>query len=149
MRSNRRRTQVRKPNTKDFTRTVAVYGSLLSGLHNHRFLSTATPKGKGIVSKANKLTMLNLTGGAYPHVVDDLPKHATDIKVEVYEVDKETADDLDMLEGYPTHYTRKQFPIQLDDGTRTTAWVYIGNDVEGNERDWVADGDWRREVAGA
>ena len=32
---------------------------------------------------------------------------------------------LDRREGYPKHYERKELEVDLDDGTKENAWVYI------------------------
>lgn len=43
----------------------------------------------------------------------------------LYSITRSGLDGLDLHEGYPTHYDRKELEVRLDDGTRVKAWVYI------------------------
>lgn len=73
---------------------VAVYGSLRYGLHNHRLLSEA--KYIGTTTTVDDVTMYSL--GAFPSL--SLTVGGNKAVVEVYEVDKQTLEDLDSLEGF-------------------------------------------------
>jgi len=76
---------------------IAVYGTLRKGCANHRYLADAKYIGTG------KLLGWNMySNGSYPYV----SKGNGSIKVEIYEVDKDTLARIDDLEAYPTHYER-------------------------------------------
>jgi gamma-glutamylcyclotransferase (GGCT)/AIG2-like uncharacterized protein YtfP len=74
------------------------------------------------------------SNGAYPYAAEG----DGEITVDVFEIDDETLARLDMLEGYPVHYDRKE--IVVDD---ELTWIYVG------AREWVsnlpkvAGGDWK------
>lgn len=111
---------------------VFVYGSLLSGLHNHRVIESGELLGEH--NTQPKYTMLSL--GGFPGIIKG---GHTSIKGEVYEVNERTFKGLDNLEGYPTFYSREVIPTPYGD-----AWVYILNHTHhyGSEQ-IVEDGDWR------
>ena len=112
------------------TTLVFVYGSLLSGLLNSKFLNTAKLLGEFTTPPSYKMFDL----GMFPCIVrgGDTP-----IKGEIYQVDEETFAVLDRLEGHPDFYRRSK--INTDQGK---AWVYLyPDDVVGGDR--VDDGDWR------
>tara|TARA_R110000772_G_scaffold54130_1_gene123533 strand:- start:54091 stop:54504 length:414 start_codon:yes stop_codon:yes gene_type:complete len=75
-------------------RKVAVYGSLLSGLHNNQLLGSSELLGS--FESEPKFKMVAI-GNDYPGVIK---KGNTSIKMEVYNVDNLTLKGLDMLEGY-------------------------------------------------
>lgn len=133
------------------THTVFVYGSLLSGLGNHHYLETSTKVGDATIAVDEKLAMFDFTGGAYPHVcaAKDCQTGATKIKGEIYEVNDETLESLDWLEGCPTHYGRKRVSASLDSGLKLQAYVYIASKetVRHSEGPKISDGDWRRHEA--
>jgi gamma-glutamylcyclotransferase (GGCT)/AIG2-like uncharacterized protein YtfP len=91
--------------------TVAVYGSLKKGFGNHRLLTNAEYLG---VDKIDGWDMYGL--GGFPGIVAG----EGSIHIEVYKVDDEEMARLDMLEGYPSFYDRKQVSTQHGD-----AWVYF------------------------
>lgn len=117
---------------------VAVYGSLRSGLGNHRLLTSAPRQDDGIIPDG-EFYMVSL--GGFPGLI---PPHeplykSTPIVVEVYEVDSnQRAISLDGLEGYPSFYDRKQ--VVLEDGR--CCWVYFLDDSY-SKHPWVSNGDWK------
>lgn len=117
---------------------VAVYGSLRSGLGNHRLLETAKRQTDGIIPSG--FCMYSLS--AFPGLVKEEP--STNIVVEVYEIDTEQRiQRLDMLEGYPSFYDREE--VTLEDGR--ICWVYF---LASKSHHWpqVLDGDWFKYVRG-
>lgn len=109
---------------------VAVYGTLKSSKGNHRsFLSECELVDEG--QTVNKYP-LQVNHGL-PYVYDAVGK-GNHIKVEVYEtMDVAAQRDLDMLEAHPTHYTRKQIPVELNSGELVNAWLYFSADSNYNQ----------------
>jgi gamma-glutamylaminecyclotransferase len=122
---------------------VFVYGSLLSGLHNHRHLAGAARTGAGR-TLATSFRMFDL--GGFPGVVADLQPAPPDgaIKGELYEVGDDTLADLDRLEGNGRFYTRRVAVVQTDDGRLHRAWLYFLPPRAVVGRPAVKGGDWRR-----
>ena len=97
--------------------TVAVYGSLLSGMGNHRLLESSQKIGSTLVTGFDMYSF-----GAFPVIVPGERDKA--VSVEVYQVDKQTFERLDRLEGYPSFYDRQQVEVNFHDGVRV-AWIYF------------------------
>lgn len=107
---------------------VAVYGSLRQGMGNHGLLSGLKPLSTTTVKGFDMYSY-----GAFPFITDG----EGEVTVEVYEVDSDNrADRLDMLEGYPSFYDRKQ--VITEDGE--TVWVYFIADQRNDTP--VKNGDW-------
>jgi len=100
---------------------IAVYGTLKQGNGNHDyFLAEAMYLGEGLTT--NKYPLQIHSG--LPYLFDE-PNNGNQVKVEVYCVDDDMLDQLDSLEGHPTHYERKQIAIDMEDGTTEIAWTYF------------------------
>ncbi len=95
---------------------VAVYGSLKSDRHNHRYLRTA--KFVGRLRTAPRYTMIDL--GAYPAII---PGGNTAIEVEIYAVDAHTLNALDRLEEHPDRFRRTQVSLATMD-----VFIYVLNE---------------------
>jgi len=106
-----------------------VYGSLLSGLHNHRLLETSTMLGAWTTEPLFELVDL----GSYPAVLED---GTTAIRGEVYEVTDDVYADVERLEGYPSYYGR----ITLDSPYGEVEMYTLSN---AGTRESVEHGDWR------
>ena len=91
---------------------VLVYGSLRRGLHNHYLLEHTLFVGN--IKTPALWTLYDL--GAFPAVV---PGGNTAITGEVYQVDDATFAELDLLEGYPDFYQRRQIDTDLG-----LLWIY-------------------------
>lgn len=112
---------------------VFVYGSLMQGYHNHDvialdFDSHDKNKGYDYYGKAktvDKFKMYDM--GAFPAVSFDADGY--EVAGELYAVDDATFELIDMLEGYPSHYNRKQ--IKLSNGAE--AWVYFYENPQADE----------------
>lgn len=92
---------------------VAVYGTLKQGHGNHTLLRDATYIGATVTEPT--FTMYNL--GAFPAIEAE---GDTPISVEVYEVDDDTFERLDRLEGYPNFYNRRVVDTEYG-----KAWIYF------------------------
>lgn len=108
---------------------VFVYGSLRKGGYNS-FLLRDSEFIKTVKTK-DEMSLWDL--GTFP-AVSFHP--VVQIVGEVYEVNKETLQRLDSLEGYPNFYDRTQ--IELDDGSK--AWIYFLHHVTSNKL--ISTGDW-------
>ena len=109
---------------------VAVYGSLLSGLHNNTYLKHSRLVGECTF----RGKMFDLS--AYPACAS----HGnTTIHAELYEIDDGCLKRLDALEGHPRFYQREIIETSLG-----PAWVYLMQ-ADG----WLLDspvvksGNWR------
>lgn len=92
---------------------VFVYGTLKQGHGNHRLLRGATLLGRSYVEGPWRLHDL----GAFPAVVQ--AEATARVFGEVYLVDSDILGRLDILEGYPSFYTRTKVPTQF-----SKAWMY-------------------------
>lgn len=132
-------------NTNETMHLVAVYGSLLTGLHNHSVMKSAkgTLLGEDVTHKNYKMVSL----GSYPGLFEVEQSTGVGIKIEVYEVPESgLKGPLDWLEGYSeddeagSMYIRKKIPTVYGD-----AWIYMYNPR--SEHDMfdrvVESGDWR------
>lgn len=102
---------------------VFVYGTLLSGLSRSDILNACTLEGGATIQAA----MYDL--GSYPGIIpgDNV------IHGEVYTVDDDTLQYLDMIEGYSINhkntslYIRQSIPVTMYDETVETAYAYFYN----------------------
>lgn len=101
---------------------VFVYGTLKSGHMNNVLLTGASFLGKA-TAVARWAMVDNLGGSTYPYV---LGKHYNGnfIVGEVYEVDSDTKEVLDILEGVPSHYMEDEIYVQYADGRTDKAIIY-------------------------
>ena len=113
----------------DFQRNhfIAVYGTLKHGECNNSLISGSNFIGTGVT--ADKYPMQYAVGlGGHKDIpyVYDIEGTGHQIQVEVYEVDDPLMrEDIDILEGHPIHYTRKQVDIELDNDEVISAWLYF------------------------
>lgn len=114
---------------------VFVYGSLLTGLHNHGRLEGQELE--GAAKTASKYTLLDLR--AFP----GLHENGKDsVAGETYLVDEEGMRKLNMLEGVdesePHRGLYRREDIQLDDGSLAVGYIY-----NGKSNSIVEGGDWK------
>ncbi len=126
---------------------VFVYGSLLSGLHNHGVLGPSRLVGNAAMFGGNLYSLGHFPGLILPDVLSN-----TDWVIgEVYEIpDQLVAHHLDTLEGHPSHYKRELRTVEVvNDGLSKSvqAWVYVYQ-YSVNNYAKVPDGDWRAYLAG-
>ena len=109
-----------------------VYGSLMSGEPNHRFLARA--RFVRVARTEPRFTLLDL--GAYPAL---RAEGRTSVRGEIYEVDAVTLAAVDRLEGHPSYFRRS--PIELRNGEFVEAYVLP---FDGAKRYATVDcGNWR------
>lgn len=106
---------------------IAVYGTLKHGESNNHLISGSNFVGTG--HTVNKYPMLFSTDRNGYKGIPYVYNHSGighQIQVEVYEVDDPLMrEDIDILEGHPSHYTRQQIDIQLDNDELVSAWLYF------------------------
>ena len=97
-------------------RQVFVYGTLMSGEANHRYLENAAFLGKAAIEGYDMYSV-----GWYPAVVsgDGL------IIGEVYRVPLQDMPSIDMLEGEGSLYIKKCVSIRYGEGNTTFAFLYV------------------------
>jgi gamma-glutamylcyclotransferase (GGCT)/AIG2-like uncharacterized protein YtfP len=102
-----------------------VYGTLMSGLHNHRFLSGAEDTMQPAV--LSKFGLFDTAHG-YPAIA---PVDYGFVEGELYEIDDDMLTRIDMLEGYRGEdaefnlYNRKVVTVHLPNGDTVDAFTYI------------------------
>jgi gamma-glutamylcyclotransferase (GGCT)/AIG2-like uncharacterized protein YtfP len=112
---------------------VFVYGTLKRGHYNHGRLAAAR-----FVCDAKTVPGYRLFDvGYYPAMVED--RAGISVYGEIFEVDDETLEDLDRLEGHP-HYYRRQ-PICVE-GFDRPVWGYLYTRETRGLRDCAAS--WER-----
>ena len=104
---------------------IAVYGTLkYRGSNYYGYLQESEHVGGGY------------TKDAYPLIVDGLPYLLSkkgvghNVDVDVFLVDKETMEDVDILESHPQWYKREVIPIELYSGGTIDAWVYFNDTIK-------------------
>lgn len=114
---------------------IAVYGSLLSGMGNHRLLETS--KLLGIFQTKPEFRLYSL--GGFPGLKTN---GNTSVTMEVYEVTEEVARRVDNLEGYTPNGNNTFYDKILIKTPYGEASVYIYvNDIP--EERIVESGDWK------
>lgn len=116
---------------------VFVYGSLMKGYHNHRFLRDARFLRRDRTTHYH-FRMYSL--GSFPAVVAAGGPDAGPVEGELYEVDDQTLAALDRLEGHPSHYVRQK--VALEGGSQAWMYLYRGEGREADD-DRVSGNDWR------
>ncbi len=95
---------------------IFVYGTLKRGKRANSLLSDAKFIGSGTVSGYEMYMVSD-----YPGVVRGEGR----VKGEVYEVDGETLKRLDEYEGVPILYERIEEAVELEDGRKVRAYLYL------------------------
>lgn len=91
---------------------VFVYGSLKRGKLNHTMLGDS--KFLGEAQSVDKWAMIDRHDGAYPYLLGEY-EGGLNVIGEVYEVDEDTKEVLDILEGTPIHYMENEIDVQYID----------------------------------
>lgn len=128
---------------------VFVYGSLMSGLPNHRVLGAARMLGRP--GQPRRIGPAFLAGADYrmfdlcgfPGLVLGAEEDQRTVRGELYEVDPAGLARLDRLEGHPRFYRREPREVVLS-GATGPAWVYLlANPDHFRDRPSVPSNDWR------
>jgi gamma-glutamylcyclotransferase (GGCT)/AIG2-like uncharacterized protein YtfP len=111
---------------------VFVYGTLLAGESNHRYLAHAR-----LITETKTVAAFRLYDlGPYPGLVE---VGSDAVLGEVYDVDEPTLATLDRLEGHPRFYVRKS--IVLESGATVQTYLLMPHQVVG--RPIITSGSWR------
>lgn len=94
---------------------VFVYGTLKAGMPNNYLLASAQFMGK------DEAPGVLYSGSSFPMAVP-CPNEERKIQGEVYDVDGETLQRLDALEGHPRMYTRT--PVRLSSGKKASIYYW-------------------------
>lgn len=116
---------------------VFLYGTLMRGRSNHRFLRKARFLGSALVCEAGLFAVT-------PHYPGVVRAPGKTVRGEVYEVDGPTLAALDRLEDAGKLYQRELFPAVLEEtGETVPAWVYLwlgpvppGSEVPPERQPW-------------
>jgi len=111
---------------------VFVYGTLRPGERNHSYLDSATHLAGHTTAAAFTL----LDTGPYPAALDT---GTTALVGDIFSVDEPTFAALDVLEGYPVHYTRRLIDTEFG-----TVWIYLWIAVRDARWPVIEHGDWCR-----
>lgn len=114
---------------------IAVYGSLKNGFHNHPIIEKSNYL--GTFNTEPIFSLYNL--GSYPGLKQN---GNTSVIMEVYEVDDQTANSVDLLEGYnPNRVSTFYDKIQIETpyGIAST-YIYVPNVSEDR---LVESGNWQ------
>lgn len=114
---------------------VAVYGSLRKGLGNHRVLGESKLIGKEWIPNYEMFSL-----GSFPGIRDG--KGA--IYVEIYEVDSDTLERLDTLEGYHAKNSVNNFYDKEEVSTKFgDALIYTLQGERYKRSPIVSSGNWK------
>lgn len=116
---------------------IAVYGSLLSGLGNHRVIEDKETTLKGTMETKPEYSLYDL--GYYPGLKEE---GTTSIKLEIYEVNDRISKNVEALEGYypdepATFYDKKTIDTPWGEAS---IYIYVPNVREDR---LVESGDWK------
>ncbi len=106
---------------------LLAYGTLKKGFERASVLSDSKFLGNDFI----KGSLFNL--GPYPAVSLD---GKTEVKGEVYEIDRDTLIELDFIEGHPFLFKRKEVKTNGDH----LVWVYYQDEPNGTI---IEDGVWK------
>jgi len=134
---------------------VFVYGTILSGMRNNHRVKDGKFIGKAETIK--ELYMTSMNNCCYPMVSYESlhpSQSPTTIKGEVYEINEETLQDLDYLEGHPHFYTRQSIEVkvknEIDEILNVFCYIILQPDIMEEVKykyeirsESVNDGNWR------
>lgn len=119
---------------------VAVYGTLKRGKINHHWMRRA----KGVfLSEASSTSNFKMwcDNGVFPYAVPCGEDEGCKIKVELYKVPESNIQILDMLEGYPSLYSRIDSTFKTLTG-KIKALIYVPSnlkDRKSNQFPYIAE----------
>ncbi|WP_035051638.1 gamma-glutamylcyclotransferase family protein [Andreprevotia chitinilytica] len=107
------------------TQQVFVYGTLKQGGWNHKWLNGAPCQGAAVT-----VAQYALYATSYPFLVEDEALYP--VEGELYAVDADGLAHLDVLEGHPDDYVRKEIAVRNAVGEVVTAWAYFHSQPQGD-----------------
>jgi len=124
--NNQELTRVRSGHYKrtvGYEQYLFVYGSMKQGFQNHERLKNAEYIGN--FETSGRYTMYADTSKMFPYVIEDEKRFR--IEGEVYKiVSKKDFEAIDLLEGVPDFYSRKQISvIEIKGNRKFSAWIYF------------------------
>ena len=124
------------PEKKDNNTLIFVYGSLRRGMGLNPVLETS--EHLSLAFTEPKYTMYDL--GAFPCLVDNGKNVITG---DLYSVDSDTLLQLDIIEGVPNLYQRKEVEIQsYGDITNVQAYFWASDEISLTDELKIDNGDW-------
>lgn len=120
---------------------VAVYGSLMKGLHNHDYYLKGKSEYIGQFQTEPKFTLISLK--SFPGL---LPNGSTSITMEVYDVDDIVLKDLDSLEGYRENSIESSYYIRKKMKTPYGEAYYYEYNIKTHslpKKEIVTSGNWK------
>ncbi len=102
---------------------VFTYGTLKKGFRNHYLLEDSKYIGDAVTK--NKYGLFPSVCGGFPFAIKSYSD--TEIFGELYDINKETLEKLDYLEGYPDLYIREEVEVVLNNDI-ITATIYFKNE---------------------
>jgi gamma-glutamylaminecyclotransferase len=117
--------------------SIFVYGTLMSGERNNRFLQSAQ-----FLCRATTMPCFDLLDlGPYPAMVEN---GRTAAHGEVYMVDDETLAQVDQLEGHPHFYLRTRITL----ANELEVWTYLLHPRGPTRGVRIVSGDWKIRESG-
>ena len=103
---------------------IFVYGTLKKGYLNHYLLVDAESIGKA--RTANKYSMYPSICNNYPFAIES--KKENFLNGEIYKINKNIEKKLDILEGFPDLYLKKEIDVILENEELIKATIYFKNE---------------------
>jgi len=125
---------------KDMKTYLFVYGSMKKGFKNQNRLED--DKLIGISTTRDKYSMYPAKTFNYPYLLEDEKKWQID--GELYELITTNISKIDMFEGVPDHYYRKQIEVYFDNQIYK-AFIYFRTPDNPIEMDEIALNEWTKE----
>lgn len=113
---------------------VAVYGTLRKTFPNHYLIKEDNTNVYLGECKLPGFKMFSM--GGFPSIIESKGKNT--IVAEVFLVTPYTLSILDLLEGHPKWYKRKEVVTPFG-----KAWVYVMPEEKVKDRQQIRDGDWK------
>lgn len=109
--------------TTGYEQYLFVYGSMKKGFQNHERLQNAEYIGN--FKTSGQYTMYADTSKMFPYVIEDEKRFQ--IYGELYKiVSKKDFEEIDIMEGVPDFYRRKQINvIEVNGNRKFSAWIYF------------------------
>lgn len=106
--------------------TLFIYGTLKKGFENHHFLNNAKFIGNAITK--DRYPMVNVVK-AYPYLIDK-KGIGEFVKGEAYNINNKILSKLDLLEGYPDHYDRKDVEIVINGKIIKAITYFVNQEID-------------------